>query len=112
MTLEELPPTISIEHAGQILGISRRSAYRAAARGELPTFKVGRRLLVPTSRLLILVGVPDAAVGTGSEPRPDPPLAGAVTKAAAKKGEPHERQRVQAVYQVWRNREAAPLRKV
>ncbi len=68
MTLEELPPTISIEHASQILGISRRSAYRAAARGELPTFKVGRRLLVPTSRLLILLGVRDAAVGTGSEP--------------------------------------------
>jgi len=68
MTLDELPPTISVERAGQILGISRRSAYRAAARGDLPTFKVGRRLLVPTLRLLDLLGVPDAAVRTDSEP--------------------------------------------
>ena len=68
MTLDELPPTISVERAGQILGISRRSAYRAAARGDLPTFKVGRRLLVPTLRLLDLLGVPDAAVRADSEP--------------------------------------------
>ena len=68
MTLDELPPTISVERAGQILGISRRSAYRAAARGDLPTFKVGRRLLVPTLRLLDLLGMPDAAVRTDSEP--------------------------------------------
>lgn len=57
MGLDELPPTISVERAGEILGISRRSAYRAAARGELPTFKVGRRRLVPTQRLLTLLGV-------------------------------------------------------
>lgn len=56
MTLRDLPPTISVQRAGEILGISRRSAYRAAARGELPTFKVGRRLLVPTPRLLDLLG--------------------------------------------------------
>lgn len=68
MTLEELPPTISVERAGQILGISRRSAYRAAARGELPTFKVGRRLLVPTPRLLDLLGVRDPVIRTDSEP--------------------------------------------
>lgn len=68
MTLEDLPPTISVEHAGHILGISRRSAYRAAARGELPTFKVGRRLLVPTSRLLDLLGVRHTAVRADSEP--------------------------------------------
>ena len=56
MRLHELPPTISVEKAGEILGISRRSAYRAAARGELPTLKVGRRLLVPTPRLLDMLG--------------------------------------------------------
>lgn len=58
MKLNELPPTISVEEAGEILGIGRRSAYRAAARGELPTFRIGRRLLVPTARLLCLLGVP------------------------------------------------------
>lgn len=55
--LEELPPTISVEQAGKVLGISRRSAYRAAGTGELPTIRVGRRLLVPTARLMQLLGV-------------------------------------------------------
>jgi excisionase family DNA binding protein len=59
MTLDDLPPTLSVEKAGEIIGISRRSAYRAAARGELPTFKVGRRLLVPTLRLLDMLGARD-----------------------------------------------------
>jgi excisionase family DNA binding protein len=66
-TLEDLPPTISVERAGEILGVSRRSAYRAAQQGELPTVRLGRRLLVPTARLLIMLGVersdPVAVVG-------------------------------------------------
>lgn len=57
MTVDQLPPTISVEHAGELLGISRRSAYRAASRGELPAIRVGRRLLVPTAKLLDLLGL-------------------------------------------------------
>jgi excisionase family DNA binding protein len=62
-SLQELPPTITVEQAGEVLGISRRSAYRAAASGELPTLRLGRRLLVPTPRLLGLLGVTIAASG-------------------------------------------------
>jgi excisionase family DNA binding protein len=60
MTLEvaELPPTISVEHAAKLLGVSRSSAYRAAANGQLPTISFGRRLLVPTHRLLEMLGLP------------------------------------------------------
>lgn len=58
MTLKDLPPTITVEQAGEVLGISRCSAYRAATTGELPTIKLGRRLLVPTARLLDLLGLP------------------------------------------------------
>jgi excisionase family DNA binding protein len=60
MTLEvaELPPTISVEHAAKLLGVSRSTAYRAAASGQLPTISFGRRLLVPTSRLLEMLGLP------------------------------------------------------
>ena len=56
--VEDLPPTISVEEAGHILGVSRRSAYRAAETGELPTLRLGRRLLVPTARLLAMLGLP------------------------------------------------------
>lgn len=68
-TLQELPPTVTVEQAGEVLGISRRSAYRAAGAGELPTIRVGRRLLVPTARLLDLLGVTAApSRGPGSGP--------------------------------------------
>lgn len=55
--LSELPPTISVEHAAKLLGVSRSAAYRAAASGQLPTITFGRRLLVPTSRLLEMLGL-------------------------------------------------------
>ncbi len=40
-----------------MLGIPRATAYRAAAAGQLPTFRIGRRLMVPTARLLDLLGL-------------------------------------------------------
>lgn len=39
--------TISVEEAGRRLGVSRNTAYEAAGRGEIPTIRIGRRLLVP-----------------------------------------------------------------
>jgi excisionase family DNA binding protein len=47
--------TMTIEDAAQVLGISRNSAYTAAKRGEIPTIKIGRLLLVPTAALDRLV---------------------------------------------------------
>jgi excisionase family DNA binding protein len=55
--LSELPPTVSVAHAAKLLGVSRSAAYRAAASGQLPTITFGRRLLVPTSRLLEMLGL-------------------------------------------------------
>ena len=55
--LSELPPTISVAHAAKLLGVSRSAAYRAAASGQLPTIAFGHRLLVPTSRLLEMLGL-------------------------------------------------------
>jgi excisionase family DNA binding protein len=59
MTPRELPPTISVEEAADICGIGRGTAYRAAHRGELPSLRLGRRIRVPTARLLELLGVED-----------------------------------------------------
>jgi len=39
--------TLSVTEAGKILGIGRNQAYEAAHRGEIPTIKIGKRLLVP-----------------------------------------------------------------
>jgi excisionase family DNA binding protein len=43
--------TVKIENAAKILGISRNTAYEAARTGELPTIKIGRRVLVPRAAL-------------------------------------------------------------
>jgi hypothetical protein len=54
----ELPPTLTVKRAGELPGLSRSAAYRAAATGELPTLAFGRRLVVPTFRLLEMLGLP------------------------------------------------------
>ena len=50
-------PTVTVERAGALLGISRGSAYAAAAAGDIPTIRVGRRLLVPTAALRRMLAV-------------------------------------------------------
>jgi hypothetical protein len=54
--LRELPPTLTVGAAGELLGLCRHSAYAAARAGDLPTLRIGRRLLVPTPKLLALLG--------------------------------------------------------
>jgi excisionase family DNA binding protein len=49
-------PTITVEHAAAIFGISRGAAYEAVRTGTLPSIRIGRRLLVPTARVAIILG--------------------------------------------------------
>lgn len=42
---------ISVPEAGRLLGLGRNAAYEAAQRGEIPTLRFGRRLVVPISAL-------------------------------------------------------------
>jgi excisionase family DNA binding protein len=37
----------TVPEAGRLLGLSRNGSYEAAKRGEIPTIRIGRRLLVP-----------------------------------------------------------------
>jgi excisionase family DNA binding protein len=49
---EVKPLTLSVPEAGQrYFGVSRVSAYAAAARGEIPTVRIGRLLRVPVRAL-------------------------------------------------------------
>jgi excisionase family DNA binding protein len=75
---EPLPLTLSVEDAARVLGVSRGSAYEATRRGELSTVRIGRRKLVPTAKLLELLGEVSAKVPAGEpSPRPGPTPAGA-----------------------------------
>ena len=55
--LSELPPTISVAQAAELLGVSRSAAYRAVAAGQLPALRLGRRIHIPTAPLLAMLGV-------------------------------------------------------
>lgn len=45
-------PTITVKRTAAILGISLRHAYSAIERGEIPSIRVGRSIVVPTARFL------------------------------------------------------------
>jgi hypothetical protein len=49
-------PVVNIERTAKVLGVSRGSAYEAARRGEIPTIRIGHRLVVPTAALLRMLG--------------------------------------------------------
>jgi predicted DNA-binding transcriptional regulator AlpA len=54
--IEELPALLTVPRAAALLGISRASAYRYAASGDLPVRRLGGRVYVVTARLLTMVG--------------------------------------------------------
>lgn len=49
--------TISVPQAGELLGIGRNQAYAAAKTGQLPTIKIGKRVLVPVIALDRMLGI-------------------------------------------------------
>jgi len=61
LTLDDLRgrATITIPEASAVLSLSDWAGYQAAQRGEIPTLRIGRRLVVPVPALLrMLDGVP------------------------------------------------------
>jgi excisionase family DNA binding protein len=46
---------MSVEEASEALGISRSLAYELVRRGELPSLRLGRRIVVPVRALEDLV---------------------------------------------------------
>jgi excisionase family DNA binding protein len=47
--------TITVGEAAEMLGISRTSAYLCARRREIPTVRLGRRVLVPVARFMAML---------------------------------------------------------
>ena len=49
-----MPPTrltLTVEEAAAVLGISRALAYELVRRGEIPSVRLGRRIVVPVRAL-------------------------------------------------------------
>jgi predicted site-specific integrase-resolvase len=61
-TQESLPALLTITRAAAILGLSRATAYRYAATGDLPTKRLGGRMYVITAKIRpLLHGTEDQA---------------------------------------------------
>lgn len=48
-------PTVTVEDAARILGISRGLAYTAVREGAIPSIRIGRRYVVKTAALAAMV---------------------------------------------------------
>jgi excisionase family DNA binding protein len=70
-------PVLTVEEAGDFLRISRGSAYQAVRAGEIPSVRIGRRVLVPRHALLALLSpTDDEAPGSSPAPRETSSTAG------------------------------------
>jgi excisionase family DNA binding protein len=56
-TITELPApaTVTVEEAARFLGINPRLAYKAVATGEIPSLRIGRRIVIPRGRLIAML---------------------------------------------------------
>jgi excisionase family DNA binding protein len=54
--------TLTVEEVADVLGISRGSAYEAIRRREIPSIRVGRRILVPLPALERMLNAPGEPV--------------------------------------------------
>ncbi len=58
----DLPPTITVPEAAELLGLSTTALYAAIRAGECPVkvLRIGRRIVVPTRPLLELLGLAES----------------------------------------------------
>jgi excisionase family DNA binding protein len=60
-------PTLDVEQAAALLGVSRAACYRAVQRGDIPALRFGRSWRVVTAGLLKLLLVDGASDGPGDD---------------------------------------------
>lgn len=58
---EKVPVMDLWPDTGKILRLSKESTYGAARRGEIPTLRIGRRIVVPVAPLRRMLGLDAAA---------------------------------------------------
>ena len=51
-SLEDLPLTLTVEEAGQILRVGRNTAYELVRCGKLPSVRVGKQIRIPRQALM------------------------------------------------------------
>jgi excisionase family DNA binding protein len=59
-----------VKEAAAILGVGRNTAYEAIKRNEIPSVRIGRRLVVPRGALEQLLAARREPSGLSVEPKP------------------------------------------
>jgi excisionase family DNA binding protein len=54
--LDEAPDVLTPEETAKLLRIGRNAAYEAIQRGDIPSVRIGRRILVPKLALQRMLG--------------------------------------------------------
>ena len=49
--------TVSVETAARAFGMSRNPAYEACRSGQIPSLRIGRKIVVPTAPLRKMLGI-------------------------------------------------------
>ena len=49
---DDAPLTITVDETAKMLRLSRNATYAAVARKEIPSIRIGRRLLIPFALLM------------------------------------------------------------
>lgn len=60
--IRALPAAVPVKEVVEALGLSADSVYAAVRNGELRVIRIGRRILVPKSVLLQMLGMADEAL--------------------------------------------------
>ncbi len=71
------PLTVTVAQAASALGISDKVGYELVRSGQLPSLRLGRRVVVPTWGLLRLLGIepgPAEPAGDGTDGAPVTPI--------------------------------------
>jgi len=55
--IQALPAAVPVKEASEAFGLSLDSTYAAIHNGDLPAIHIGRRMLVPKSAILKLLGI-------------------------------------------------------
>jgi excisionase family DNA binding protein len=66
----------TVPEAGRLLGLGRNAAYDAAERGDIPTLRVGRLLLVPKNPFHRILGIAGTAIVDAGAKLPRPEIKG------------------------------------
>lgn len=85
MQIDSLPLVLTVREAAEVLRLGRDAAYSAVATGQIPSIRLGRRIVVPRAALVrLLNGEPLPELQT-LQRSPTQPVAGRIKALPARK---------------------------